>query len=143
MTSSQSLSVDGRVNICVQLDGQVIGWATPSVAKRLAMNLRQWKTEKREGVPLDLEIGHVPPSKGGQYPGLYLFASRARMMRPVKYLRNGLDDSIGPYEQVYMDVAIIPDEIIPQRTTHIEHSPTSFLSILANLTPFSDFNQVC
>lgn len=64
------------------------------------------------------------------------------MMRPVKYVLNGRDDSIGSFEQVYMDIAVKPEEIEPSVTTHVEHAPTNFLSILANLTPFSDFNQV-
>lgn len=93
-------------------------------------------------VPLDLEIGLVPISKGGQYPGLYLFSSRARMMRPVKFLANNRDDQIGPFEQVYMDIACTPEEVELGVSTHVEHAPTNFLSILANLTPFSDFNQV-
>lgn len=63
------------------------------------------------------------------------------MMRPVRYLPNGRDDSIGSFEQVYMDIAIKPEEIDPTITTHLELAPTNFLSILANLTPFSDFNQ--
>lgn len=64
------------------------------------------------------------------------------MMRPVRYLENGRDDSIGSFEQVYMDIAVKPEEIEAGVTTHLELSPTNFLSILATLTPFSDFNQV-
>ena len=64
------------------------------------------------------------------------------MMRPIKYLSNGKDDQIGSFEQVYMDIACTPEEIERDVSTHVEHSPTNFLSILANLTPFSDFNQV-
>ena len=45
------------------------------------------------------------------------------------------------FEQVYMDIAISPKEIDPGISTHVEHAPTNFLSILANMTPFSDFNQ--
>ena len=93
-------------------------------------------------VPLDLEIGFVPESHGGQYPGLYLFSTKARMMRPVKYLANGKNDQIGSFEQVYMDITCTPEEIEQGVSTHVEHNPTNFLSILANLTPFSDFNQV-
>ncbi|KAF7352334.1 DNA-directed RNA polymerase subunit beta [Mycena venus] len=114
MSQTTTQSIDGRKNYCVQLDGRVIGWARPAIATQLAMNLRIWKTEGINEIPLDLEIGLVPESKGGQYPGLFLFSTRARMMRPVKYLANGRDD---------------------------QHNPTNFLSILANLTPFSDFNQ--
>jgi DNA-directed RNA polymerase I subunit RPA2 len=142
MSPSFAPSVDGRHNLCVQLDGRVIGWARPSVAQRLARDLRVWKTQAELNVPLDLEIGYVPISKGGQYPGLYLFSGRSRMMRPVKYLANGCNDQIGTFEQVYMNVACFPEEVEHGVSTHVEHSPTNFLSILANLTPFSDFNQV-
>ncbi|KZT42967.1 beta and beta-prime subunits of DNA dependent RNA-polymerase [Sistotremastrum suecicum HHB10207 ss-3] len=141
MTQTHAAVLDGRNNVCVQLDGRVIGWASPPIAKRLATDLRAWKTQGLHKVPLDLEIGYVPASKGGQYPGLYLFSSAARMMRPVKYLPNGRPDSIGPFEQVYMEIACTPDEINPDVSTHVEENPTNFLSILANLTPFSDFNQ--
>ena len=37
----------------------------------------------------------------------------------------------------------VREEIEKGVSTHVEHKPTNFLSILANLTPFSDFNQVC
>lgn len=142
MTQVFTTSIDGRGNICIQLDGRVIGWARPAVAAQLANNLRIWKTEGMHNIPLDLEIGMVPESHGGQYPGLYLFSSRSRMMRPVKFLLNGLDDQIGSFEQVYMNIACTPEEVEPGTSTHVEHHPTNFLSILANLTPFSDFNQV-
>jgi DNA-directed RNA polymerase I subunit RPA2 len=142
MTQAFTPSVDGRRNICVQLDGRVIGWSSLPVAKQLATCLRIWKTEEKFNISRDLEIGFVPESEGGQYPGLFLFSSRARMMRPVKYLPNGRDDQIGPFEQVYMNIACTPEEIEPGVSTHVEHDPTNFLSILANLTPFSDFNQV-
>lgn len=128
-------------NVAIQLDGRMIGWASPALAKQLATNLRVWKTEGKFNVPIDLEIGYVPVSEGGQYPGLYLFSSKSRMMRPVKYLANRRDDQIGSFEQVYMNIAVKPEEIEAGVSTHVEHSPTNFLSILANLTPFSDFNQ--
>ncbi|KDQ64138.1 hypothetical protein JAAARDRAFT_166137 [Jaapia argillacea MUCL 33604] len=142
MTQPFTPSINGSSNLCVQLDGRVIGWARPGVAKQLAQNLRIWKTEGKHDIPLDLEIGLVPPGLvGGQYPGLFLFSSKSRMMRPVKFLANGRDDMVGPFEQVYMDIAVKPEEVEKGVTTHVEHAPTNFLSILANLTPFSDFNQ--
>ncbi|GJJ07336.1 hypothetical protein Clacol_001537 [Clathrus columnatus] len=142
MTQPFSPSIDGRHNVCIQMDGRIIGWASPNLCKQFAKDLRIWKTEGINNVPLDLEIGYVPEMEGGQYPGLYLFSSRARMMRPVKYLENNRNDSIGPFEQVYMDIAIKPEEITKGLTTHVEHSATNFMSILANMTPFSDFNQM-
>ena len=142
MTQAFAPVIDGTRNLCVQLDGCVIGWASPKACQQIATTLRVWKTEGTNEVPLDLEIGFVPVSKGGQYPGLYLFSSKARMMRPVKYVANGRDDSVGSFEQVYMDIACSPEEIEDGVSTYVEHAPTNFLSILANLTPFSDFNQV-
>ena len=63
------------------------------------------------------------------------------MMRPVRYLPLDREDIVGPFEQVYMDIAVTPQEIQNDIHTHVEFSPTNILSILANLTPFSDFNQ--
>lgn len=126
---------------CVQLDGKVMGWTTHEHGKIVADTLRYWKVEGNHGLPLDLEIGYVPPSTKGQYPGLYLFGGHSRMMRPTKYLPLNKTDILGPFEQVYMDVAVTPAEIENNIHTHVEFSPTNILSILANLTPFSDFNQ--
>jgi DNA-directed RNA polymerase I subunit RPA2 len=39
-----------------------------------------------------------------------------------------------------MDIATLPEDI-HSSTTHQELSPTNMLSVVANLTPFSDFNQ--
>jgi DNA-directed RNA polymerase I subunit RPA2 len=158
-----SSSLDGRKNLVVQLDGRIIGWAPPALCQKLASTLRAYKTTGLHDVPLDLEIGYVPVSKGGQYPGLFLFASRSRMMRPVRYLENGQIDHVGTFEQVYMEIACTNEEIeeMPKderkggkaasgayqagvagyRQSHVELDPTSMLSVIANLTPFSDFNQ--
>ena len=142
MSEAFTSAIDGKRNLCVQLDGKVIGWASPKLCRDLATSLRIWKTEGKNHIPWDLEIGLVPPSNGGQYPGLFIFSTRARMMRTVKYLPNGRNDSIGSFEQVYMDIAVKPEDVPGANYTHVELSPTNFLSILATLTPFSDFNQV-
>ncbi|ODV58459.1 DNA-directed RNA polymerase I core subunit RPA135 [Ascoidea rubescens DSM 1968] len=126
---------------CVQLDGRIIGWCTHEDARIIADSLRYWKVEGKHNIPLDLEIGYVPQSAKGQYPGLFLFGGRSRMMRPVRYLANDKKDIVGPFEQVYMNIAVTPEEIIKNIHTHVEFKPTNILSILANLTPFSDFNQ--
>jgi DNA-directed RNA polymerase I subunit RPA2 len=124
---------------CVQLDGRIIGWCTDALARHVSQVLRLWKVNSQYNIPIDLEIGYVPTSNGGQYPGLYLFATRARMTRPVKHIATGKEDWLGPFEQVYMSVAVKQEEIL-QESTHVEFHPTNILSIVANLTPFSDFN---
>ena len=42
----------------------------------------------------------VPPQKNGQYPGLFLFSTAARMMRPVLNLSTRIEELIGTFEQV-------------------------------------------
>ncbi|KAJ3389524.1 hypothetical protein HDU84_008635 [Entophlyctis sp. JEL0112] len=145
----EAAEVDPRVSkqlmdstvLSVQLDGNCIGFATAATCRRVADTLRYWKVTGDKQVPLDLEIGFVPPSKGGQYPGLFLFSTAARMMRPVTYLPTKQIDMVGSFEQVYMDIACVKEDVIPGVTSHIEVHPTSMLSVVANLTPFSDFNQ--
>ncbi len=126
---------------CVQLDGKIIGWCSHEQAKIVSDTLRYWKVEGEHKIPLDLEIGYVPPSNRGQYPGLFLFAGRSRMIRATRYLPLDKPDIVGPFEQVYLNIAVTSDEIQSNVHTHVEYSPTDMLSILANLTPFSDFNQ--
>jgi DNA-directed RNA polymerase I subunit RPA2 len=137
-----NLLIDGKNSISVQLDGRIIGWTSQALAVRMARALRLAKTEGKHNIPLNLEIGLVPSSHGGQYPGLYLFSTRARMMRPVKYLKNMKLDHIGSFEQVYLDIACRPEEVTQTGVySHVEIAPTHMLSVLANLTPFSDYNQ--
>lgn len=166
---AEEVSGGGNNRSTVQFDGRIIGSCTHKLAASIAKDLRKWKVARKVklskesdgnvklsemnnySIPLDLEIGLVPPSKGGQYPGIYLFGGIARMMRPVRYLhkadskpqqkRKKDEDLVGSFEQVYMDIACMPDEVMDKITTHIEHAPTNMLSIVANLTPFSDFNQ--
>ncbi|CAK7238968.1 MAG: DNA-directed RNA polymerase I subunit RPA2 [Sporothrix thermara] len=128
-------------SVVVMLDGRVVGWCSPKEAKRLADTFRHWKVEGTHKVPVELEIGYVPPSNGGSYPGVYMASTPSRMVRPVKYLALDKEDFVGPHEQAYMSIAVTEPEVISGLTTHVEFHPTNMLSILANMTPFSDFNQ--
>jgi DNA-directed RNA polymerase I subunit RPA2 len=126
---------------CVQLDGRIVGWCSAKQALVVSQTLRYWKIEGSHGISLDMEIGYVPESLGGQYPGIYLFTQQARMIRSVKYLPLEKEDHIGPFEQPYLSVAVTAAEISPGESSHVECDPTNILSIVANMTPFSDFNQ--
>ncbi|RDL36946.1 DNA-directed RNA polymerase subunit beta [Venustampulla echinocandica] len=137
--SSNSSSTDESV--VVQLDGKILGWCTPKQAVAIADSLRYWKVEGTHGVPKELEIGHVPNSRGGQYPGIYMSSGPSRFIRPVKYLPLNKEDFIGPQEQPFMSIAVTEPEIVSGESTHVEFDPTHILSILANMTPFSDHNQ--
>ena len=128
-------------NVVVQLDGKVMGFCSPKQAKVIGDTLRYWKVEGTHNVPARLEIGNIPESNGGQYPGIFMFSQAARMLRPVKYLPLDKTDYVGPFEQPFMSIACTEPEIISGDNTHVEYDPTNILSIVANLTPFSDFNQ--
>lgn len=63
-------------------------------------------------IPEDLEVGYVPLSMGGAYPGLYLFTIPSRFVRPVKNISiPSIEDQnielIGPFEQVNMVFLLI------------------------------------
>ncbi|KAI4138981.1 MAG: hypothetical protein L6R39_006517, partial [Caloplaca ligustica] len=128
-------------SVVVQLDGRVLGFCSPRQAHAIADTLRYWKVQQSHHVPVELEVGYIPNSKGGQYPGIYLFSQASRMVRPVKYLPLEKEDFVGPFEQPYMSIACTENEIESGESTHIEYDPTNILSIVANQTPFSDFNQ--
>ncbi|KAJ5414184.1 DNA-directed RNA polymerase I subunit RPA2 [Penicillium cosmopolitanum] len=134
-----SVAVDDSV--VVQLDGRIVGFCSPDQARKVHDTLRYWKVAGINNVPLGLEIGYVPNSNGGQYPGVYLFSQSARMYRPVKYLALDKMDYVGPFEQPFMEIACLESDLISGLSTHIEFTPTNILSIVANMTPFSDYNQ--
>ncbi|CAN9431151.1 unnamed protein product [Alternaria alternata] len=139
VSSKSSASLEASV--VVQLDGRVLGFCSPKQAKVIADTLRYWKVEGSHNVPLEMEIGYVPGSNGGQYPGVYMFSQSSRMYRPVKYLPLSKTDYVGPFEQPYMSIACTDAEIVSGDSTHVEIEPTNIFSIIANQTPFSDFNQ--
>ena len=95
----------------VLLDGRVLGYVSENEAKDLAQKLRFLKAKGEDNVPPTLEIGLVPNISCGQYPGLFLFTTPARMMRPVTNLLVKAKELIGSFEQVYLDVAVCPSEV--------------------------------
>ncbi|KAE9973647.1 DNA-directed RNA polymerase I subunit RPA2 [Venturia inaequalis] len=128
-------------SVVVQLDGRVLGFCSPKQAISIHDSLRWWKVKGDHGVPVELEIGYIPNSNGGQYPGVYMFSGAARLYRPVQYLNLNKVDYVGPFEQPFMSIACTDPEIIKGESTHVEFDPTNIFSIVANQTPFSDFNQ--
>ncbi|KAK8999062.1 hypothetical protein V6N11_070240 [Hibiscus sabdariffa] len=134
----------------VLLDGCVIGSLSSGEADKVVANLRKLKVSAVSMIPDDLEVGYVPLSLGGTYPGLYLFTSPSRFVRPVRNISSPSVDGkdielIGPFEQVFMEIKC-PDGGDGGRSTtfpatHEELIPTAMLSVVANLTPWSDHNQ--
>eukprot|EP00899_Mesostigma_viride_P003894 jgi/Mesvir1/13505/Mv10505-RA.1 len=131
--------------VTVLLDGRVMGSMRPADARRAAEELRLLKASNEDHIPRDMEVAYIPCRVFGEYPGLFLFTQPARMMRPVKRLdASGSLQMIGSLEQVYMDITC-PDGGdnggLAATATHTEVDTRAFLSIVANLTPWSDYNQ--
>jgi DNA-directed RNA polymerase I subunit RPA2 len=162
----------------VTVDGKVIGGGTGSTLAKVAARIRVMKTDGR--VPALLEVAYVPPlettlfdaqgtddTEGlgchSMYPGLFLFSTPARFMRPVlqvdgAHLGGGVVahgnrvEYIGSLEQVSLHIAVTKQDYaaetstttgrdFPDYVTHKEADPTNMLSLIASLTPFSDYNQ--
>ncbi|WJX93025.1 DNA-directed RNA polymerase I subunit RPA2 [Trifolium repens] len=136
--------------LTVLLDGCIVGFIPSTEVEKVVAHLRELKVSSAAVIPNDLEVGYVPLSMGGQYPGLYLFTSASRFVRPVRNISipsNGNEniELIGPFEQVFMEIRC-PDggdggRKSPFPATHEEIHPTGMLSVVANLTPWSDHNQ--
>lgn len=77
---------------------QVLGYFDLDMAVAACTHLRMLKTQGK--VPEKLELALVRPSERGQYGGLYMFTSPARMMRPVRNLRCNATEYISTFEQV-------------------------------------------
>jgi len=122
-------------------NGCVIGYVATINAPEAAEALRIAKVQGSPGISPYLEIALVMPLDRGEYAGMYLYSTSARMMRPVKHLHTGTEELIGSFEQIYMNVACLDEDVKPGITTHQELRPTNMLSTLASMTPLSDFNQ--
>lgn len=141
-----------RLPIC--LDGIVIGCSHNTACKRICTVLRCLKSKQFLNMEMDptIQIAFFDQSrsKNAPFSGLYVFSQSARLIRPVlQGLRSSHVELIGPLEQTTLRIACNIRASNVELTgpcrcfvgTHIEIDPTYILSVLASLTPFSDFNQ--
>lgn len=126
----------------ITIDGLLVAYVEHSKANDIMTKLRDHKVLGTNEIPNDIEVCIIPRTTNPtQYPGFFIFTNIFRMMRPVLNRRLDTIEYIGSFEQVYMDINVWEKEVIPDRTTHSELSPTMFLSVLATLIPYPDFNQ--
>jgi DNA-directed RNA polymerase I subunit RPA2 len=135
------------VHLTVTLDGAVVGTVRASEVATVVAALRAAKVSDPPRVPSTLEVAYIPPPSGGgggAFPGLYLFTSPSRMVRPVKQLPGGAIEHISSLEQVFMSIKC-PDGGTGGSDaiafTHEETGPGAMLSAIASCTPWSDYNQ--
>jgi DNA-directed RNA polymerase I subunit RPA2 len=143
---------DRILQIC--LDGIVLGSASNKVCAKISVALRRLKVKFSStlGISATIEIAHVNQGieSCSPFAGLYLFSQAARLVRPV--IQCGIStqiELIGPFEQMTLQIACTMDgRALANKVTfdyctetHAEIDPMYMLSVLASLTPFSDFNQ--
>ncbi|ESP01571.1 hypothetical protein LOTGIDRAFT_180297 [Lottia gigantea] len=136
------LILSGKDYYSVVLDGCIMGYIHFERAELFTDTLRAFKTLQQEKVPRTLEICLVPKSDyASQFPGVYLFSNVARMIRPVINLSHDAVEMISTFEQVYLNICVTASEAHEGITTHEEINEQTMLSVIASLTPYSDFNQ--
>lgn len=135
-------SVNQQV-IPVLLDGFIIGYIPTKKLWKVASTLRNLKVSSTSAIPSDVEIAVLPDSEvSTAYPCLVLFTGSSRLLRPVQNLNTGSLELIGTMEQNSIRIGLCGDIVCRHDAySHCEISPGQMLSIVASLTPWSDFNQ--
>ncbi|KAF7836196.1 DNA-directed RNA polymerase I subunit 2 [Senna tora] len=138
------------VVLTVFIDGCIVGSVPSGQVEKVVAHLRRLKVSSAAVIPDDMEVGYIPLSMGGAYPGLYLFTSPSRFVRPVRNISIPSDGNenielIGPFEQGFMEIRCSDGGDGGRKSgfpaTHEEIHPTGMLSVVASLTPWSDHNQ--
>ncbi|CAA6655692.1 unnamed protein product [Spirodela intermedia] len=128
----------------VLLDGCILGSIVSNKIEKAVAHIRLLKLSAISGV------GVCTFEHGRGISWLVSFTSPSRFIRPVRNLSHpsGGDTAIeliGPFEQAFMEIKCADggdggrSDSFP--ATHEEIHPTGFLSVVANLTPWSDHNQ--
>jgi DNA-directed RNA polymerase I subunit RPA2 len=155
--------VAGSRYVWVTVDGRPVGRIFTPILGSVAEKLRILK--RRNGWKIEIVACKSDEAAGNLFPGLSIYTGPCRFMRPVICLNDSEEEWIGPTEQTHMAIAasdkdiknmellkkfasgqmtdddmVVPEQF-PIEYTHKETSVTSFLSILASLTPFSNHNQ--
>eukprot|EP00931_Biecheleriopsis_adriatica_P118111 TRINITY_DN93574_c0_g1_i1.p1 TRINITY_DN93574_c0_g1~~TRINITY_DN93574_c0_g1_i1.p1 ORF type:complete len:1268 (-),score=228.21 TRINITY_DN93574_c0_g1_i1:51-3854(-) len=151
--------------VWILIDGLPIGYIEKTKLAFAEQVLRKLKVKGK--IPSDTEIVSVTRRWGKLFPGLFIFTGPGRLIRPVRDLKTGKTEWIGPLEQLFMNISAlraerdsahaildrrangdededmsgeIPEQL-PVRFSHEELEPTELFSTLAALTPFSNHNQ--
>ncbi|KAH7827721.1 putative DNA-directed RNA polymerase I subunit RPA2 [Monocercomonoides exilis] len=124
---------------CV-VDGRVVGFAKSSMLETMAQQLRDMKIKDPQKFSAALEVAVAPPTHLFSFPMLSVFSTPSRMMRPVVDRNSGKKIFIGSLEQTSISISCVGADERPD-TFYKEQHPSSMLSVVASLTPFSDYNQ--
>ncbi|PRD24186.1 UNVERIFIED_CONTAM: Polr1b [Trichonephila clavipes] len=99
----------------VLFDGKVAGRVLDHMAFKFVANLRALKVEcsSEQKVPEHMEICFVSKTENAsQYSGIFIFTTLSRMVRPVRNLITNTTELIGTMEQVYLHIALKPEDVV-------------------------------
>ena len=125
----------------VLLDGNLLGYVPVQETQRAAEVLRARKVDS--SMLEKLEIAVLSQStNSAAFPCIALFSTSSRLMRPVHNICLGTTEFIGTMEQDCVAVESIHQiDSCKTISSHREICSSQILSIVASLTPWSDFNQ--
>ena len=92
-----------------------------------------------------LEVVFVRAGQGNA-EGLYIFCENGRMMRPIQDLKTGKLLFVGSWEQMWLDIAGVPSDLVDAKRTlnklytYIEQSGANIISLTSETIPFFEHN---
>ncbi|KAI6659718.1 hypothetical protein LOD99_10708 [Oopsacas minuta] len=95
------LSLNEDKCIRIILDGCVIGYCSNLDTKHIVLSLRNLKISADSSISHYLEISCSPSQFGSIFPGLYIFSTPGRFMRPLVNIHENSVEFVGSFEQVY------------------------------------------
>ncbi|KAH0574333.1 DNA-directed RNA polymerase subunit beta [Spironucleus salmonicida] len=141
---------EGCSSVPVMLDGKLLGFL-PEVgliddegrSGHIYNLINQLRLLKSNGtISNRTEIVYIPHNNKIRMKGqLSLYTTASRYSRKVHSLLSDRLEYIGSQEQLFLDIAMLQNEIRVPYTTHQELSPISMLSTVASLVPWPDHNQ--
>lgn len=123
------------------IDGEVAGSLLETNIDKAVAALKSARLNG--GISNTIEIVSLPSV--GFTKSVYVFTNQQRMMRPVLNVAENKIEYIGPLEQIFMSIDALPQnenaDPSVKKAPYCEIHQTSMLSLVASLTPFSDYNQ--
>jgi DNA-directed RNA polymerase I subunit RPA2 len=125
----------------VLLDGSVLGYVPVQEARRAVEMLRARKVSSPVVEKLEI-AAFLQTTNASAFPCIALFSSSSRLMRPVHNIHSAAIEVIGTMEQDCVAIdSLNQSDSCKEIASHREICSNQILSIVASLTPWSDFNQ--
>lgn len=129
------LGIEVEDSIVIFMDGRVLGL----ISKRESQELYNKVIKYRNDSGLNFEVVYKQGlSKIDE--GIFIFTNLSRFVRSIYNKELHKEEKIGIMEQVFLDINMAND-VSSEEFRYKEVDDTGFLSVVAGLTPFSDYNQ--